>query len=391
MHDTSDRYPVNVDAETFVDLEALEQHVSSRARPEAAGGPGRSGLATRAAALNLISFAPTDETRDRIVQAANRMSTIHPCRLILFTAAKSREEHLSLTNVYAACESGSATADAPSFERMEIPIHSSMLDQLPLVLQPLLIPELPAFLWWPEEPPFDSPGFQALARSLNRIVIDSATFSSVARLHTFSEFMNGLPVKCALGDLNWQRLQPWRELTAQYFDIQHVQWALSCVREVEVEAGRGEGNSLPTQAILYICWLACCLGWEVTGARQTRGDRWYVHARDQRGHDIRIVIRTRPTSQEYADHLTSLSISARDTEGHRSALTLNRSTGSSLIRMYATNEDEPALSHVAHHPLLPDEALLVPVLESTSRDHVFEAALGIAAGILDRFERPART
>lgn len=388
MYDTSDRYTIRFDPETFVDLEALEQHVASSWLPQETGGPDAAGLATRATALNLVTFAPDDATRERIIQAASRMSVIHPCRLILFGATSNRDDHLSLANVYATCERNPDRPDSPCIERMEIPVHVSMLDQLPLVLQPLVIPELPAFLWWPSTPPFTSQGFQALARSLNRTVVDSLSFSSVSGLRQFHEFFQSLPVKCAIGDVNWQRLQPWRELTAQYFDIRHVQWALSCMREIEVEAGGTDGNIVPSQALLLVSWMAHCLGWETFEARRTRNDRWYIGARDQRGQELRILIRTRPTPREYAGQVMSLSINARSTDGKHSSLALNRSRASSLIRMHASNGMDTALDHVAHHPLLSDEALLVPVLESTSRDHIFEASLGYAAEIAEMLERP---
>src|SRR5204863_3615020 len=50
--------------------------------------------------------------------------------------------------------------------------------QIPAAVIPLLLPELPVFLWWPKGSPFDEYLFRQLADSVNRLIVDSATFEN---------------------------------------------------------------------------------------------------------------------------------------------------------------------------------------------------------------------
>lgn len=390
MNGASDRYSRSFDNETALDLQTIEQEIAQLWHPNSHGEDPITSLATRASVLNLIVVAPDDESTEHAQATAERLSQIHPCRVIVFhqTGGTGRRP---VPDIYATCEAGGDEPSVPCIERIRIPVTRQMYHQLSSLVQPLIIPELPAYLWWRGHPDVADPTFVAMARASNLTVVDTLNSGNTADLKSLFELEGLLPVRASIADLNWQRLQPWRELTAQCFDIRSIQWSLNCIREIEIDAGKMNERALPAQTLMFASWLAHCLGWKPFDARRTRDDRWYIGMRDQHGEHIRIIIRSRPDNGPWAGQMLALSISSQNQDGDTSTITLNRSRGSSLIRMNARTGLSSTMHHAVHHPLLPDEALLVPVLETTARDHVFDSSLEKAVEIMDLFGKPEAT
>lgn len=390
MNGASDRFSHSLDHEAALDLQTIEQEIAHLWHPDARRDDNAPSLATRASALNLVVVTPDQESADRAQIVAERLSQVHPCRAILFQQNPTAERR-SMPDIYATCETGGSEHAVPCIERIRIPVNQQMYQQLSTLVQPLIIPELPACLWWHGTPDTSDPTFVAMARGSNLTIVDSLRFESTSHLRSLCELEGLLPVRTSIADLNWQRLQPWRELTAQCFDIRSLQWALGCIREVEIDAGQMPDRALPAQVLLLTSWLAHCLGWRPFDARRTRDDRWYIGMEDQHGELVRVIIRARPDHGAWAGQLLALTISAKSEQGDQSAITLSRSRGSSLIRMNARAQDSGTVHHAVYHPLLPDEALLVPVLEITTRDHVFDSSLEHAVEIIDLFGTPEAT
>jgi glucose-6-phosphate dehydrogenase assembly protein OpcA len=388
MYGAGDRFSDDPDFETMMELESIEQQIAQLWHPDSAGDEPLSSVATRAAVLNLISYAPNVETARRFHLVTERLSQVHPCRVVLFRRESTKTSGSASPEIHATCPADGGEAETPCIERIEIPVTRPMYRQIASLSQPLIIPELPAFLWWPAAPLVSDTAFMDLARTCNITIIDSHKFESTHELTHLAELGSRLRSRAAIADLNWQRLKPWRELTAQFFDIRSVNWALGCIREVEIDAGPTKSNALPAQAIMLGSWLAHCLSWAPHEARRTRKDRWAIELHDQHGEHVRIIIRTRPSAEEWSGHVLAMSMTARSEERDPSMLSISRSRGSSLIRMNAREGTKSALHHAVYHPLLPDEALLVPVLESTDRDHVFESSLERAVETIDLLGKP---
>jgi glucose-6-phosphate dehydrogenase assembly protein OpcA len=372
---------------TLVDFGRLEQELARLWQPEESGQSVSSGLATRLSVLNLVIYAWDTETSARARNVAERLSSMHPCRAIMFSSVDQIDRHDIIPEVYATCQRDEEGSQAPCIELINIPVLSDTMGHIRSLIEPAVLPGLPVFVWWPGSPPLDDPGVRAVAEVSDRFVVDSLSFASVRRLSVLENLGRGLPA-CVLTDLNWQRLQPWRELTAQYFDIRNVQWALGHIREVEIEAGQADNEEIPSQTLFFAAWLIHCLSWTVTDVRRVRRDRWFIGVEDRRKQPIRMMIRTRPTTSEYSGHMLSLSMVARDDSGRSSSLSLSHGRRTELIRMHAKSGFDTELHHAVHHSVLTEEALLVHVLETTDRDHVFDETLTHAVGILQKLERP---
>jgi glucose-6-phosphate dehydrogenase assembly protein OpcA len=392
MSGTSDRHDNRLDLETTGYIQSLEHQISQLWHPDTTGDRPIASLATRANVLNLIAYTPDDDVARRTSVTAERLSQMHPSRVVLFSRAADDQ---TLGNrdaeLYATCEADNSLSGAPCIELIRVPIDQTRYGQIDVLARPLVIPDLPTFVWWRDElDPADST-LVGLARSADLTIVDSLQFDSIQSLELFQQIADQLPAKSAIADLNWQRLQPWRELTAQFFDIRTMHWALNNIGEVEIDAGRSDDHTLPAQSLMLVGWLSYCLGWTVFEARRTRKDRWYIGFHDQGGSHVRVIVRSRPASSEWRGHLLSLSMSAHDSTYGTCSLSLSRSRGSSLIRMHARSGLHSTIHHAVYHPLLPDEALLTPVLERAVHDRMFNASLEQSVEIINLFGTPEAT
>src|SRR5215472_332696 len=159
------------------------------------------------------------------------------------------------------------------FEQITVTLAGDAVHSAANIIQSLLKPDLPVYLWWVDDLPTDVSIFARLISSSSRVIIDSNDFTSPEeRIQTLSEILQDTP-DCALSDLNWGRATPWRELIAQFFDVADYQPYLVNVASIEIEyaalpqAGNPDQASTsvppnPIRALLLAAWLQTRLGWQ---------------------------------------------------------------------------------------------------------------------------------
>jgi glucose-6-phosphate dehydrogenase assembly protein OpcA len=157
------------------------------------------------------------------------------------------------------------------FEQITVTLSGNAVHNAANIIQSLLKPDLPVYLWWVDDLPTDVSIFTRLISSSSRVIIDSNDFTSPEeRIQTLAEIQQNAPA-CALSDLNWGRVTPWRELIAQFFDVADYQPYLVNVDSVEIEyavlsqTGNPDQASVPPnpiRALLLAAWLQTRLGWQ---------------------------------------------------------------------------------------------------------------------------------
>src|SRR5437764_9680340 len=121
------------------------------------------------------------------------------------------------------------------FEQITVTLSGDAVHTAANIIQSLIKPDLPVYLWWVDNLPTDISIFARLISSSNRVIIDSNNFTSPEEhIQTLSEILQNTP-DCALSDLNWGRITPWRELIAQFFDVADYRPYLVNVDSIEIE------------------------------------------------------------------------------------------------------------------------------------------------------------
>jgi glucose-6-phosphate dehydrogenase assembly protein OpcA len=134
---------------------------------------------------------------------------------------------------------------------------------------PLLVPDVPVFLWWKDIPHYEDRLFNRLAAMADRVVIDSAAFNHPQDdLLRLAQILRERSPDMRVSDLNWGRLTSWRTLLASFWDVPDYRARLDRIDHVLIEydppdAARVE---IAPKALLIIGWLASRLGWQVLSA-----------------------------------------------------------------------------------------------------------------------------
>ncbi len=89
------------------------------------------------------------------------------------------------------------------------------------VVQPLLLPDLPAFLRWRGLPPYGAPEFEGLIDVVDRLIVDSTEWPDLPESYgALTEIFD----RVAVSDIAWARTSRWRPMLASLWpDIAGVQ------------------------------------------------------------------------------------------------------------------------------------------------------------------------
>ena len=134
---------------------------------------------------------------------------------------------------------GSASRSAAS--RSKSPPRDAALADLPSVVLPLAVPDLPVILWCRSARLVQMPEFREIARMATKVVLDSAAAAQSRRSHLA---LGGCrrAAACMLADLAWTRLTRWRETLARVFENRDTLARLS-----EVEPHPGDASARATR------------------------------------------------------------------------------------------------------------------------------------------------
>jgi glucose-6-phosphate dehydrogenase assembly protein OpcA len=184
------------------------------------------------------------------------------------------------------------------------------------VVAPLLIHDLPAVLWWPDDPSFGTRPFREIVTIADRLLVDSGTFaeSGTGRLAGLAEVVRE---GVAVSDIGWMRLGLWRELLAGLFDHPLLTKELEYIRSVRVDVARPAQTFRVTKAVYLAGWLAAMLGWEVkTPLHEAADGDAQVGTFRGRRHEVTVEFRaTRSSGQDQA--LAAGSIARVEVESNR--------------------------------------------------------------------------
>jgi len=359
-------------------ISALERELTRLRRAASAHAKEQGHSVARAAVLNLVVYAEREMHARRAAASTSRLSDRHPSRAIVILGQRKREGVDVAIQLHCHVPRPDETAQI-CYEQILARVSGDADERVASVVIPLLVPDLPVFLWWTGTPPHDTRKFDDLIALADRLIVDSADFArpdqtlaviaELARTHGGRKF--------GVTDLNWTRLTPWRELVAAFFDVDAWRPCLDNIVGVRVGFGVDmDGRDIhPSQALLLIGWLASRLGWKPVDALAPSEAGGLLFKMANAG-GAPIVIRVRPRFER--------GIEPGDTSGVR----LQAKHGADLYEFVLKRDPDPR--HVTATVLvngetrsrrvlpLPEpgiEELLREELSIVGSDHVFEDAL----------------
>src|SRR5215213_8975954 len=257
-----------------IDASKLERELNAMwAEISAPDDGGGSAGVVRACVLKLVVYAEGPEERAEVDDLLSEVVERHPCRAIVLAAERGAAESRLEAFVSTRCQLSSRGSKRICGEQITIEAAGSAVGTASSAVAPLLVPDVPVFLWWKDIPHYDDKLFTRLAGMADRVVIDSASFD---RPHEDLRQLAGLLKggRSRLSDLNWGRLTSWRSLVAGFWDVADYRDSLARIERVVIEYDPPDRahDEIAPKALLALGWVASRLGWDVSGEGATFED-----------------------------------------------------------------------------------------------------------------------
>jgi glucose-6-phosphate dehydrogenase assembly protein OpcA len=366
----------------------------------------------RTSVLNFVICALGTESARRASTLLRDLLSTHIARVTL-VILDMRSELPSEVSTWVTLRSFPIISDVMRhpFEQITVTVSGNAVYSAANIIQSLIKPDLPLYLWWVDDLPTDVSIFRHLISNSSRVIIDSNDFASPEeRIQKLSEILQDVP-DCALSDLNWGRITPWRELIAQFFDVAEYRPYMVNVDSIEIEHAvrpqTGETDQAstapspnPIRALLLATWLQTRLGWQqsdedfpYTHDAQTGTYSWHMTKREassaisgpliasQSGElaletrdSIDIIIRPRLQPELHPGDICLVRLTSH-ANGTPAVFTLDRGDDDHIItsaQIPGINRPQGTVNISATHK---ENILLSDELEIMGRDYLYEQML----------------
>ncbi|HLY35781.1 MAG TPA: glucose-6-phosphate dehydrogenase assembly protein OpcA [Candidatus Limnocylindria bacterium] len=343
----------------------------------------------RTSVLNLIVTVVDSTAADRVVQTMMSLGIRHPSRAIVLVADHEAGGDALDARISTHCHTTPVSPDERiCYEEVVLTVRGEAAEHLAGVVAPLLIHDLPTFVWWPGNPPFSHLVFDQLVELADRLIVDSSDFADLLvgmrRLATLRH-------RSGVGDLAWERLSIWQERIAQFFDAPRFRRYLPNLNRMIIRyavPARGRRGrqvaedpvhtvaSPMAQAALLAGWLAARLNWRRYRTLDALADGGFRLRLEGAYEMVELRIEPEVDDRLASGELISVHLRAYGETGAAEFI-IDRTGDEATV---ATNADgmTALLRQVSIEP--PNEAeLLSQQLTANLRDPVYEAALRAAA------------
>jgi len=226
----------------------------------------------RASLFNLIFYVQKSAKVAFYQKLIKSVVSKFPCRVLcIINDTQSKEEYLR-TSV------SSETLGKEELqiycEIIQIEVAGKFVERVPFIVLPQIIPDLPVYLLWTQDPSLESTVLPHLEPLANRIIFDS---ESTRDLQNYSRSVLSLMHRfhCTIGDLNWSALSGWRQIFVQVFNTQETFLSLAQSTLIRIQYNRTEMNFQKhalIEAAYLQAWLASRMNWKFQSIEVDEGN-----------------------------------------------------------------------------------------------------------------------
>ena len=331
--------------------------------------------------MNLVVAVSDQEQEEAVQEAVQAVAAGHPLRAIILRRIQGEGEGLDAEVTTQAHHL--VRGRSVQLEQVTLKVRGPAAEHTASLVDPLLVSDVPTYLWWTGTPPLTEQGFRDALAACDVLIVDSAQFENLVQafleLAALAERLGG---RLGFVDLQWVRQKPWRETLAQFFAPDSRREMLEGLERVAIES-IGEGATGRVGGMLLGGWLMAALDWRMTDATSSTHAGAEVLLRRTNGRMIELTLR----SVEQAN-LTAGALRSIDFDGHAGG------------KEFATHiEIRPDRSDHAHARIdigrvetlhqrlaLPQRSgsdLLRQALSVARRDRVYLRSLDAAAKLVD--------
>lgn len=393
-----------------VDIARIEKELKALWQSAADSGEGSS--VTRSCAINLILYSEDSDAETVAAEVLDDIATRHPSRAILAISRAADKPALEAW-VSARCHlTDSKTHKQICCEQITVRSEGNGPEELASVVLPLVISDLPVFLWWRAKT-VSLANVKPFLPSVDELIIDSRKDEGAANF--FADVMTVIKsylrekeqAHIVVSDLNWRRCLLWREALALSFDEKENRLPLSALTQInKIRICYGSGGPERTggfnQALLYVGWLANRLQWKFksasksssSGPQSSRTDAGHINggvlANDaftiqlsERERDIELELQGTDCDDSSYGNITSIEVAFKGAALPSIAIAKTPGVpGVNVLFSGADGKCEAVSHNEAFKVYQASEARLIDLeLETCDRDLILESSFKIAAKI----------
>ncbi len=243
----------------FVDVAALERELRDLwEQMSSAKQEGKQEAVTRSCVHNLIVYAPGRQSDAEVNSIIAEVTIQNPGRVFILLPDPFSTNNRTSAWVSAQCYRTSGKREQICCEQIMLRAEGEAVQEIPVILAPLIVPDVPVFLWWRSEMQERSI-FSELLEFADRVIIDSAlNHSGHHAMRKNTAVVKSAIGLCAFSDLDWARLTFWRDLAARLFDSPEARRQLPQISRLEIQAV----EPMSYQPLFLASWLASRLDWK---------------------------------------------------------------------------------------------------------------------------------
>jgi len=235
----------------------------------------------RASLFNLVFYTKKKARAEYIKTISQKVIEKFPSRVIFITNDTEKEED-SLETGVSVLAASSGECDIVC-DYIEIGYSGGSSERVPFVILPHILPDLPIYVIWAEDPADNSPLFEPLKKLSDRFIFDSEAVSDLAAFaqHLLA-FKENSP--CNIADLNWGRMESWRNLLTSTFYTKERLARLRNTKNIQILYNAEETDfycHTRVQAIYLQGWLCAQLGWTFKSLKNEKEKLTFFYERDE--------------------------------------------------------------------------------------------------------------
>lgn len=242
---------------------------------------------TRASLFNLIFYTKKGSREAYAEKLARRVVEKFPSRILLISVDdETQEEFLKAEVAIFSSKQGEydVACDYIHFEAA-----GAAKERLHFVLLPHILPDLPIYCAWGIDPNREDPLMHQLDPFVSRLIFDSETTEDLSR---FAANLLEHATHTDIADLNWARIESWRELLSMVF---HSKEHLEEIKESERILLSYNAQESPffchtrIQAIYLQAWIASQLKWPFKEIKMRKEGHSFFYQTSQRVIEIVLI------------------------------------------------------------------------------------------------------
>ncbi|HKY03845.1 MAG TPA: glucose-6-phosphate dehydrogenase assembly protein OpcA, partial [Blastocatellia bacterium] len=239
-----------------LNISAIEKELTSLWKQ--ASEDGSDGGVIRACLLNLMVYVPDPSEASKVDDIIMEITAEHPARALLMVVDRDASDSSLEAEVTSRCTLPSGLSKQVCCEQVTLRGSGEQAGEMPSAVVPLLLSDLPTYLWWRAVPQLTDKFFKRLGDVSDRVIIDSTEFADqYSELQNLAALLRDNPKWTAFSDLNWARLTVIRALLAGFYDVAEYRAMLDNLERVSIEYAPmdGKGGVIPARALLLAGWM----------------------------------------------------------------------------------------------------------------------------------------